>query len=169
MAYSGKYARREKRDEPPRRTGFFGQLLDNHIRLIAAVTTVVVLLVVAFTVEAIFTDGFAPEGKKGKPIPMGALNALSEKTAPISWEDLNSYRYETLSESENDDGIYVLRRYEVEGGVLSVMVGGYVKGDAFTGYVAYADVKHIDDFDFSFSLLGGGDLSAYLAEWEQKK
>ena len=169
MAYEGKYARKVKRDEPPKKTGFFGQLLDNHIRLIAATITVIVLLVGAFAVEAIFTDGFGNGGQKGKPIPMGALNALSEKTSPISWEDLNGYRFETVSESENDDGTYVLRRYEVEGGVLSVMVGGYIEGKDYTGYVAYADVKHLDDFDFSFSLLEDGDLSAYLAEFEQKK
>ena len=172
MPYEGKYAKRrssDKQNEPPQKTGFFGQFLDNHVRLIAAVCTVIVLLGIGMGIEALMTADFRGGNDKGEAITMNVLNGLSEKTSPITWKDLERFSYDTVSENKSDDGTYVLRRYAVEGGVLSVVVGGFTEGEGFTGNIAYAEVKHHSDFDFSFSLLEDEDLSGYLEQFSDKK
>lgn len=165
MAYEGRYARkkRDPEEETPKRTGFFGQFLDNHIRLIAALCTVLAILLVFVGIEVLVRSN-ALGGKKeeGKEMTMNYLNALSSRNGPLAWEDFRGLTYDTISSDESEEGTYVLRRYSVEGGVLSLLVGGYVDGEAYTGAIAYAEVKHRNYFEFSFSLLEDEDFLGYL-------
>lgn len=171
MAYEGRYARKRRtsEEETPKRTGFFGQFLDNHIRLIAALCTVLAILLVFVGIEVLVRSNMLGGDKaEGKPMTMNYLNALSMRNGGIYWDDLRELSYETLSSNKSEEGTYVLRRYAVEGGVLSVLVGGYVDGEAYTGAVAYAEVKHNSNFDFSFSLLEDYDLLGYLEKYSPK-
>ena len=168
MPYEGRYrrTRRDRESETVRRTEL-GRFLDNHVRLIAALATVLVLLVLFLAFELIFNgEAIFGGGKdKGEPMSVGFLVALDDKTSPITFRDLEGKRYETISESKYDEGTYVLRRYEVEGGELSLTVGGYIKGSAATGNVAYATLTHQGETEFKFSLLEEDGLIRYLGKY----
>ena len=169
MAYEGRYKRSagDKPAESERRTEL-GRFLDNHVRLIAALSTVAVLLVLFLAFELIYNGDaiFGNKDGEGETMTVAFLVALDEKTSPITFTDLKGKRYETISENKYDEGTYVLRRYAVEGGDLSLTVGGYVKGSAATGNVSYASVTHDDELDFKFSLIGNdGLLATYLQKY----
>ena len=168
MAYEGRYKRpaRDKSSETERRTEL-GRFLDNHVRLIAALSTVAVLLLLFLAFELIYNGDeiFGGKDNEGEPMTVGFLVALDEKTSPVTFTDLKGKKYETISENKYKEGTYVLRRYEVEGGVLTLTVGGYVKGSAATGNVSYASVTHDDELDFKFSIIEGDGLLGYLAKY----
>lgn len=159
----------EHRDAVLRKTGFWGQLFDNHIRLIAALATVAVLLLLFFGIEWMARGGWknGRDSYTGDELTVMYLHGLGEKTTPVTWSDLDGYSYKTVSMNESDDGVYVLRRYSVEGGELTLTVGGFTDGTAYTGELEYATVTHADDFNFSFSLLGDGDFLTYLDGFER--
>ena len=172
MPYEGKYfdriekkarERAERRSGETVRVGVFERFMNNHVRLIAVICTVIVIVLCFVAIEALSRSDFFADGEnesfEGTAMSLGFVNALSEKTSPIVWKDLDGYTYDTLSSSQIDDGTYVVRRYEVEGGVLSVLVGGYIDG---LTVVEYANVYHADLHDFSFPLMGTGDLMDYL-------
>ena len=172
MAYEGRYKRkfsRENGDGPEHRTAL-GRFADNHIRLIAALCTIAVLLAAFFAFDAFLrrNAGGNESDFDGDVMKMQTLQGLSMKTPPLTWEDFKGKSFEAVSSDEGDEGTYVLRRYKVEGGVLSVMVGGYVDGEAYTGNISYAEVKHKDEFDFSFSLIEDDDLLSYLEDFPAK-
>ena len=172
MAYEGRYARkrRDSDEETPKRTSPFGQFLDNHVRLIAALCTVLAILLVFVGIEVLVRSNLiGGEKEDGKAMTMNYLNALSTRNGALYWDDFRGISYETVSSNKSEEGTYVLRRYKIDGEVLSLLVGGYVEGEAFTGTVAYAEVKHRSDFDFSFSLLEDDDLLGYLEKYSPKK
>lgn len=150
--------------------GRLKQFLDDHIRTLAALGAILVVILLFVGIEAIIRSNALAEngGYKGKDLSMNALYSLNEKTSPITWKDLGGISYTTMSENKSTDGTYVLRRYSVEGGTLSLLVGGYIAGNAHTGAVAYAELKHIDHFDFSFSLIEDEDLLGYLDKFKKK-
>lgn len=165
MAYEGKYAKkRSLNGVTPKEKNGFERFLDDHIRTIAAIGAILVVILLFAGIDALFrSNALTGNGSYiGEELSMQALNGLSEKTAPITWQDLDKISYTTMSETESDDGTYVLRRYSVAGGELSLLVGGFTDGEGYTGNIAYAEVKHIDHFDFSFSLLEDEDLLSYL-------
>ena len=175
MPYQGKQPKEPMERTDPKTEGStvkerLKQFLDDHIRTIAALGAILVVILLFVGVEAIIRSNALTENGSytGKDLSMKALYALSEKTSPITWKDLGGISYTTMSEDESTSGTYVLRRYSVEGGTLSLLVGGYVTGKAHTGAVAYAELKHIDHFDFSFSLIEDEDLLGYLDKFMKK-
>ena len=177
MPYEGRYKReRTEESSVPRNSedatlkDRIAQFLDDHVRTLAALGAILVVILLFVGIEAIVrSNALTGNGSyEGKDLSMKALYALSEKNAPITWKDLGGITYTTVSENESLDGTYVLRRYSVEGRTLSLLVGGYVKGEKSTGRVSYAELKHIDSFDFSFSLLEDEDLLGYLDKFGKK-
>ena len=167
MPYEGRYSKQRKPrgGESEHRTEL-GRFLDNHVRLIAALTTVAVLLG-AFLAFELFLHGdkLFPKKDEGEPLTVTFLVALDDKTSPVTFRDLEGKKYETISENRYKEGTYVLRRYAVEGGVLSLTVGGYIKGSAATGDVAYASLSHGDELEFKYSLIEDDGLLRYLAKY----
>lgn len=164
MAYEGRYRRQKRTEDTAERRSEVGRFLDNHVRLIAALSTVTVLLVAFLAFELILNGDeiFRRDEDKGEAMTVSFLIALDDKTSPITFTDLSGKRYETVSENKYDEGTYALRRYEVEGGKLFLTVGGYIKGAAATGNVAYATVGHMDELSFSFSILEKDGLEGEL-------
>ena len=171
MGYSGRYARDKHPQEADETRSAVGQFIDDHIRLIVAVLTIVLLLTVGIVAD--FTMNGNPFGEKdgeadGELLTLGYVYGLSKKNGPISWADFDGYACDTLGDSEDENGVYELRRYMIKGEKLSVTVAGFIDGKGYTGYVEYATVTYIDDFDFEFSLLEDGDLLAYLEKFGVK-
>lgn len=143
------------------------RFIDDHVRLVAAVSTMLVI-VIAWLVADLMINGSPFKGKNTdseKRMPIGYVNSLSEKTGALSWKDFSDFSYQTVSRDEYDEGTYEMRQYAVEGDKLSVTVAGFTDGSMYTGYVEYATVNYIKDFDFEFSLLEDDDFLSYLEEY----
>lgn len=172
MAYNGRYSQNRDRalrgretDETRSAVGIF---LDNHIRLIVAVGTILLLLLCFFIVDRLWNGGTVYDGEgdgEGAELTIPYLHGLSEKTSALSWKDFEGFAYETMSDTSYETGIYVMRRYPVAGGEFSVTVAGFIKGEDYTGLVEYATVSYNRDFDFEFSLLRDDDFLSYLEEF----
>lgn len=168
MAYEGRYSRKGDKqsgqDKDVERSAI-GRFLDDHVRLIAAVLTVAILLAAFFVADHFLNPATTYEENEdfdGETMSLGTVYGLSLKGKTLSWDDLKGYTYETLSESEDDSGVYAMRKYPISGGDLSLTVGGYIGGDGYTGVASYAKVFSLDDLRFEFSLFSGEDLYTYM-------
>lgn len=159
MVYGGKHSRAGR--------STVERFVDDHVRLIAAVSTILVIVIVWLVTD--FTLNGSPFKNQStdseKKIPITYVHGLSEKNGALSWKDFAAFSYQTVSQDKYDDGIYEMRQYTLEGDKLSVTVAGFTDGKAYTGYVEYATVNYVKDFDFSFSLLEDDDFLAYLEEY----
>ena len=169
MAYGGRYARdkHEPEDDTARGRRAWDRFLDNHIKLIVAVATILGLVLTYLIVDYIWTGGFFydEEGDgEGKMVTVAYLYGLSEKNGPITWQDFDGCAYTTMSDSKNEHGVYVMRKYTVADTALTLTVAGYIEGEGYTGRVDYATVFLVGDFEFEFSLITDDDFLAYLEE-----
>ena len=143
------------------------RFIDDHIRLIAAVSTILAI-VITWLVADFMLNGSPFKGKDSDSesrMPISYVHGLSEKNGALSWKDFSDFPYRTVSREDYDDGTYEMRSYTVEGELLSVTVAGFTDGRAYTGYVEYATVSYIKNFDFEFSLLEDDDFLAYLEKY----
>ncbi len=143
----------------------FERFLDNHVRLIAAIVTLLVIVTIWVAGELIFNSNLfkkKPATVEGNKIPITYVHGLGEKNEAITWRDFKGFSYKTVSKREYEGGTYVIRRYSVEWDKLTVTVSGYTSGSKYTGEVAYAMVNYIDDFNFKFSLLEDDGFLSYL-------
>ena len=144
------------------------RFFDNHVRLIAAVSTI--LVIVCTWITADFALNGNPFVKKpvaeteGKAIPITYVHGLGEKNEALTWKDFEAFSYKTVSSNEYEEGRYEIRRYAVEWDKLTVTVSGYTDGSKYTGKVEYATVNCIEDFSFRFSLLEQDGFLSYLEE-----
>ena len=84
MPYAGRYSqpRKPRGGESERRTEL-GRFLDNHVRLIAALATVLILLGGFFAFELfLHGDKLFPSKNEGEPMSVAFLVALDDKTSP---------------------------------------------------------------------------------------
>lgn len=134
MPYQGHYATKPRRGESSKeaskekdvRVSPFGHFIDNHIRLIAAVGTILVLLLLWFAVERIMTaigNHISPE-IEGERVTVNFLYALDNKTEPITWQDFDGFGYTVRSDYEGESGRFQMREYRVDGGEWILLVGG---------------------------------------------
>ncbi len=98
------------------------QFLSDHARLLAAIATVLVILsLICFVDIREVTDSVVDmiEEVFYQPITMDYVHALTEKSGPIMWEDLQKFHHR---ESAGADS--VTWRLTVEGGAYEVWISG---------------------------------------------
>ena len=143
------------------------RFFDNHVRLIAAIATVFVIVFVWIVSDFAFNGNpfrKKPVVEPEKTIPITYVHGLGEKNEAITWKDFSAFSYTTISRNDYADGTYVIRRYTVEWDKLTVTVSGYINGSGYNGQVEYATVNYIDDFTFRFSLIEDDGFLEYLEE-----
>ena len=138
----------------------FSDWMFEHVKLIAAIATVLVVLSLVFITDVVDVVGnlvFQSQQAEKEEITLNYIKGLSEKSEPISWKDLDRFRRD---ESRASDSITWM--LPVKGGQYELWISGMsVKKNP--SYVYLFDMKTGDKMVF-----GEDDFDTFLREHTKK-
>lgn len=138
----------------------FSDWMFEHVKLIAAIATVLVVLSLVFITDVVDVVGnlvFQSQQAEKEEITLNYIKGLSEKSEPISWKDLDRFRRD---ESRASDSITWM--LPVKGGQYELWISG-VSVKKNPSYVYLFDMKTGDKMVF-----GEDDFDTFLREHTKK-
>ena len=145
-------------DSPRKRT--FSDWMFEHVKLIAAIATVLVVLSLVFITDVVDVVNhmiFQSQQEEKEMLTLNYVQGLSEKSEPISWRDLDKFRRDESSAADS-----ITWMLPVKGGQYELWISG-VSVQKNPSYVYLFDMKTGDKMVF-----GEDDFDTFLREHTRK-